>query len=361
MKRILFILPRLSSGGAERQAVTIAIQMKRLGYDVSFICYSDGDFFENSLSEVGIVVNRKVCNYLKRIVFVVNHIRKGRFDVVVSFMPTPNFLNCLAAAFRKRWKVISSERSASEDAILSRKGRLFSTFQRYADFIVCNSENAHQMWLRHYPQYKDKIRTIYNAVCLPQITSQYHPLLYNRVNIVVAATVYRTKNPMGVVNAILLMSSEERSRIHIDWYGKSEAEIGDHSEYDNVIKAIEEGNIHDTITLHDATKNIADIMNASDCVGLFSRIEGLPNAICEAMMIGKPIIMSRCSDYSVLVEEGANGFLCDWDSPESIKDALMRTSYISKDELSEMGKASKRKAEELFSPNRVVEQWLGLM
>ena len=61
-------------------------------------------------------------------------------------------------------------------------------------------------------------------------------------------------------------------------------------------------------------------MNAADFVALFSYVEGLPNAICEALALGKPIIMTRVSDYCSLVSD--NVFLCETPEPLSIATSL---------------------------------------
>ena len=101
-------------------------------------------------------------------------------------------------------------------------------------------------------------------------------------------------------------------------------------------------------------------MNEADIVGLFSKLEGLPNAICEAMMIGKPIIMSKVSDYINLVDE-ENGFLCDWDNPNSIKIALEQAIFLNDKELIKMGLKSKIKADKLFSSEVIVNQWISFL
>src|SRR5690606_7799081 len=101
-------------------------------------------------------------------------------------------------------------------------------------------------------------------------------------------------------------------------------------------------------------------MNSADIVALFSKVEGLPNVICEGMMIGKPIIMSRVSDYALLVDN-SNGFLCDWNNPHSIKDVLLKASNLSKDKIIELGNKSKEKAELLFSPNSILDKWLEII
>ena len=89
-------------------------------------------------------------------------------------------------------------------------------------------------------------------------------------------------------------------------------------------------------------------------------MEGLPNAICEGMMNGKPIIMTKVSDYADLVDD-TNGVLCDWDNPESIKYALLDAMQWSVDELREKGINSKNKAENLFSSKVIMNQWIKLI
>lgn len=361
MRKILFVLPRLTSGGAERQAVTLATQFKRRNNEVSFLCYAEGAFFEEVLKKEGIPVYWRISNNLRRIISVTSFIRRGRYDVVISFMPTPNFLNCFAAIFRKNWIVITSERSSLESDFTTFRGKVFGHLQKFSDTIVCNSDNARNMWLRYYPDYKDKLKTIYNAVDIPLIGSKNEIREAGRVRIIVAATIFDVKNPMGLLKALLLMNQSERSKIKIDWYGHSEAVIGDHKEYDLVVKTIQNESLSDIVTLHKPTMSIFERMQESDFVALFSQYEGLPNVICEAMMLGKPIIMSRCSDYNILVEEGENGYLCDWDKPISIKEALMKAVNTSNEKISLMGAASLKKAKVLFSPQEVVSQWMSIL
>lgn len=86
----------------------------------------------------------------------------------------------------------------------------------------------------------------------------------------------------------------------------------------------------------------------------------MPNAICEGMMLGKPIIMIRVTEYTKLVDE-TNGFLCDWNNPASIKKAFIAALNIASKELEIMGKNSKYKAQKLFPENVIVQKWTNLI
>ena len=78
------------------------------------------------------------------------------------------------------------------------------------------------------------------------------------------------------------------------------------------------------------------------------------------MTIGKPIVMTRVSDYDVLIDE-TNGLLCDWNDVESIKNVLMKVVRLDCDELLCMGDCSRQKAIELFSRERVINSWINLI
>lgn len=361
--RILFISPNLGleGGGAERQLVTVGCMLKEAGFDVEFFYYAEGDFYAHILTEKQIPIYCKLLpNYFKRMYYTRKFIRKGKYDAVISFLETPNFLNNFAAVGGKRWKVITGERSAQERTFMSKKGKIFCWFQRYADYIVCNSENARKLWASHYPEYGKRLRVIYNNVNLQTITTTYVPKYDGKLHMVVAASYQNVKNAIGLINALALLDVQEREKIHVDWYGKKMISETGTKYYDEACAAIEKNGLHHVISLHEGTADIYDKMNQADVVGLFSKYEGLPNAICEGMTLGKPIIMTRVSDYDILVDE-SNGALCDWDKPETIKNALLSLMKLSKEEILEKGKVSKQRAEKLFVRNTIIKQWGNLI
>ena len=337
--RILFLIDNLGSGGAQRQIVTLATLIKEIHSDISILTYSKENFFIEKVFANDIKLEYiKSNNLIERIFKIRKFIRSGKYDVVISFMGTPNFLNNFSAFEGRSWKIITSERTSGVYINNSIRYRLFSWFQHYSD----------------------KLKDIYNPVILPKITSTYTPKVNHKINILIAASYQYLKNPIGLIKAVIMMSEEERSKIEINWYGRTEVTSGDTRAYDESLNLIKENDLENVIHLNGQTKDISNIMNTADFVALFSELEGLPNAICEGMMIGKPIIMTRVSDYDNLVDK-SNGFLCDWNNSESIKNALVKASELSSEEIVLMGQRSKEKAEILFSSHDIINQWLELI
>ena len=358
MKKILCFIDNLGSGGAQRQMVNLAGIFKKHGYDVELLIYdARNDFYLNQLKEKQI---KFTClqsrSYLQRLLTVTKYLRLSDADVVIPFMETPCFLACLAKSLGAKWKLITNELSAKESTFRGLKNKIYTFFERFSDFKVCNSENAKGLWLRHKPQYSGKLKVIYNPVLMPAQNSIFISER-ERLKIVVAASFQRLKNSVSVVKAIVLLPADLKDRLRIEWYGRKSVN-GSTEVYDETSALILSNNLEKTVSLYDATPEIYSKMATADAVGLFSTVEGLPNAVCEGMMLGKPILMTRISDYNILVDE--NGLLCD-PNPQSIAEMLKQFIELSDSERLRMGKISKFKAINLFSEDVISKQWIELI
>lgn len=358
MKKVLFITQSLSSGGAERRMVNIAIQLKQRGYQPSFLCLREGDFYASQLHEHNIPIKWITKrNLIYRLYLALLYIRKGDYDVKVSFLDVPNIINCISSIGGKNGRAIIGEASAAFEyqklmgTVDVFKGIIIGYLTRFAEILVCNSKHAADLWKDKYPIYNSKIKFIYNPILIPEVTSEYEPRKNGRTQIVVAASYQWIKNIINVIEAVRLM--ENRDLIEINWYGRED------TEYEKANKLIKQYSLCNIIHLNKETKDIANRMHEADFVALFSKSEGLPNAICEGMGIGKPIIMTRVSDYHRLVD--SNGFLCDSEHIGSIKNALSEAAQISPQKLREMGEISRRKACILFAPDTIIHEWINLI
>ena len=356
--KILFLIDSLGSGGAQRQMVTIASLLKDQGADVEVLCYHQDSFFIEPLNKVDIRVHWVIVTHpIVRILKIRSFIRKGNYNAVISFLDTPDLLNCLAAVGGRHWKVITSERSAKEENFHTFRGKLIGWMKGYSDAIVCNSENARNLWLKYYPHYKNKLEVIYNMVTLPKITSIYIPHKDGKTHMLVAASYQYLKNPINVIEAVNLLDEDLKEKLKIDWYGRKEATDSDTRAFDDACFLVEKYCLQNIFRLNEAVSDVVNRMHEADVVGLFSRLEGLPNVICEAMLLSKPVVMSRVSDYQTLVDSN-NGVLCDWNDIFSIKEALEILLECSEEELVSLGKNSNKKAEILFGKEKITNQWI---
>jgi glycosyltransferase involved in cell wall biosynthesis len=363
--RILFLLDDLGAGGAQRQVVLLSKGFYSLGHDITVFTYSDNSFYKKELIEAGIkVYNLSKNRIFRRLIEVRKFIRKGGFNCVISFLGPPNFLNIISALPKKKWNVIVNERSANPALFKSIRSRIIRFSYIFADTVISNSHANIRIVYKINPLLPNqKSKVIYNAVDL----LKYQPLQQFKfksegtLRIVIPASYRRLKNILNLIEAINILPNHEQTRLLVKWYGDKTMGLHRDGVLNEAIDLIHRYHLHSIIQLMPLKLEILDTIQNADAIGLFSFFEGFPNAVCEGMACGKPIIASSISDIPLFIKDGENGFLCDPHSIYSIKNALQNLLNCSDSKLEDMGRTNRLKAIELFSKDNIIEKYLDLI
>ena len=358
--KILCVIDSLGSGGAQRQLVGLAIGLREKGHDLSFLVYHDINFFKDWLDDADIHVFSVIePNYLKRLYKMRKYIRESNPDAVLSFLEASNFICEIAGLPWRRWKLVVGERSANPAILSSNKRKAFRCFHLIADYVVSNSFENMKMIRKANPFLRGRnCKVIFNIVDTEKFTpaKDYIPLGNGKLNIVVAASHQYLKNAKGLIEAVRDLEDECKRRLKIDWYGD---ESPDNSFCDSN-KMIREYNLQDIFSFHKATKGIAEKLQYADVVGLFSFYEGLPNVVCEAMVLGKFIISSKVSDIPQLLKSYQT---CTFNpnKVEEIRRTLLYVLSLTKGELIKMGEENREVALSLFNKNSIIEDYENIL
>lgn len=356
MKKIVLLVDSLGFGGAQRQIVNLAVELKKQGDDVVLMRYRKDDFYLPLLAVAGIKpITVSAKNALQKMWRIRKAIRSFSPDAVISFMSASNTYAAFASVGRHKWKLLISERIANEKSFAGIKSKFLKRFQgKHADKIVCNSKAAEKLWRDHFPKYAAKLDTIYNVIdVLPEKTGFSSD---GKCRVLVAARYEAGKNVSGLIQSVSKLEKSERARLEIHWYGKANVVKGERSELDKGSELVKALGLSDCVFLHAATSEIYPLIAKADFIGLFSFLEGLPNSIIEGMSYKKPVIMSRVSDYDVLVDE-KNGVLCDPNDPDSIAQALMKAVNTTAEGRIAMGERSYEKIRQLCSREAIMQKW----
>jgi len=357
---ILCVIDSLGSGGAQRQLVELALGLKKEGHLVSFLTYHPQDFYKELLIAEGISIHCiQEPSYIKRLLKMRYYMRTGKFDNVISFLEASCFISEIAGFPYRDWRLIVGERSANPNILKSFKLRFYRWFHLFASYIVANSDANLKMVKQINPFLLDsKCKVIYNALDLDKWSpdDSYYSFGHNKVRIVIAASHQRLKNLKGLIEAVNLLTEEEKEKLEIEWYG----DHGFDSSYDEGQNLIKEYGLLKVFKFYDATLEIRKKFLSADVIGLFSHHEGLPNAICEGMALGKPILATTVSDLPLIIDNSC-GFLCDSRDPSDISHKIKMYLSMDYDQMKIMGNNSRKRALNLFSKDNILNQYKNLL
>lgn len=359
--KILLVIDDLGSGGAQRQLINLGIGFLSYGHQVYFLTYHSNDFYKKHLDDYQIPIYQiSSNNKIKRLFKIRNFIRSHNFDSVLSFLDGANFICQFSSLPFKSWKLVIGERNAHPSITTSPRMIFSRWFHFVADFIVANSQSNLDLVKKANPFLNSrKMWVIYNIVDLDywKPANNYSFKKNGKVNLLIAARHQEQKNITELINAVLLLSVNDKNNVTINWYGD------EHVNDDTLVKAkklINELGLTQIFNFYPATKNILPIIQNCDAVGLFSKYEGFPNFLCEGMACAKPVISTDISDISrIIPKEGI--FLCNSHLPQTIANALQQLINSSSDDLEKMGKINLNTASLYFNKENIIKDYLKLL
>ncbi len=355
------MIDSLNNGGAQRQIINLAIEFKRKGHDVVLMQYNNTlNFFKDEINKVKLkTIQIPKKNYLFKYLTIRKLIRKNEYDIVLSFLPYPNFYSIISSLPNRKWKLIIGERSSNPNILKFGINKFIRISYIFADSIVANSYSNITTLRKSLPIIpKEKCEVIYNMLDLEKWTlnNNYQINKNKKTIIVIPARIHANKNILGVIKAISLLSPAEKKQLKVKWYGRS---YSNRNLLNNAKNLINELELKAVFEIKKESTNIQHIISEADAVGLFSFHEGLPNAICEGMASGKPIISSLVSDIPLLIKEA--NLLCDPYDLQSICKAIRYLLSLPPQRLKEIGEENRRTAECLFDKEKIVNSYLELM
>jgi glycosyltransferase involved in cell wall biosynthesis len=232
--KILCVIDHFGSGGAQRQLVTLAIQLASLGHEVHFFIYYPGyDFFRDEVQQAGIRVyecpKRRKGFSLAVLKDLRNLIIDNKYDIALAFLDTPS-IYLLLAGIATKTKLIVSDRSSyikNNSIGLKFKRQLY----RLADNIVANSFTQHNWLVNCAYMLSNKVITIYNGYDTKIFF--YAPLVPDTkksLSWVCVGRISPVKNLVALIEGLDIFYRRNNWCPRITWVG-----ITDNSEYQHTI------------------------------------------------------------------------------------------------------------------------------
>jgi glycosyltransferase involved in cell wall biosynthesis len=298
--RILFYLPALEMGGAERQAIYLARHLKNLGCDIRVWGNNGPGLASEWLEAMGIpwkimpstwpCRKRYYFRFLWRVVSTVHALREERPDVILAYCARPCISAGLASLFIKHIVFIWCQR----DIYLPKDIVTKYAFSR-ADLVLCNANHEVKYLRNTFGEIKAPIYVIYNGIELSSCekTSENWRA---ELNIPQDATVvsmvanFRSqKDHTTLLRAWKQVSSKLK-------FHKTSAYLllaGAYQEsYQQVFRLVAELDLSQSVEFLGQVNDISGLLAVSDIGVLSSPNEGLSNSILEYMASGLPVVAS---------------------------------------------------------------------
>lgn len=351
MKIVLFT-DSLGAGGAQRQLVGLAQLLQEKGHDITVLTYHKDEFYLPFLQEHDIryVLLERAQGALKRISAVIQFIKWEEPDTLIAYQETPSLIACLVKMVSPKTGVIVSERNTTQVLDFKTKIRFF--LYKWADRIVPNSYSQEKYIKAYNPKLGEKITTITNFVDLEKF-SPVARVRKERPVIMVAATIFKSKNTLGFIDAMKIVK-DKGYNFEVRWYGKAERFFDYFNDAQQKIKDL---GLEDSVFLLEKSQDIKRRYDEADYFCLPSFYEGTPNVICEAISCGLPIICSDVCDNSIYVHEQENGFLFNPNSHEDIADKIIVALELDNNKYQQYSKNSRTIAAERLSAKLFVEKY----
>ncbi len=359
--KIVFVINSLRAGGAERQLLRIVTGLRRCSqWEVSVYCLARSGIFVEAMEELGVPVagperswSESPVRLMRTFTDLSTFLRRVRPDIVHCFLDQSNILGSLAASISGVPHVLTSRLCVDQyHGLRAWQHRLtLPLVDRLSDRVVAVCEAARLQALREGTP-AEKLVVVPNSVTVPG-TTLHRRLVFDGAPVFgCVGEIHPRKGYSQLVEAIpQVLAALPRSRFVVvgGWQERSPDEL------ERLQRRAAELGVRGSIEFLGIRDDIPDLLAAFDVFVMPSVIEGLPNALMEAMATGLPAVTNRVGGVPDLISDGVTGLLVEPGSARDLAEKLVRMG--SDERLRERcGAEARRLMETRYAPEREIEE-----
>lgn len=311
-KKLLFAAHNLEVGGIEKSLVTLANKLQSIGYNVTIALEKKEGIFLNELSSNIKIIEyspsqnknilvRKSINLFKRIKFILKYKNKFNFSACYATYSMPSsFVARTTSKNTALWVHTDYLAFYKND---TEKFKKFFKQINYRKFkhIVFVSKNAKNNFLKVLKNVEQEVLVCNNLIDYNKIQK----LSRKKINI---------KQDENITTFLNIGRHEEESKKITRLIGAAEKLkkdgvkfrillVGDGQDTKMYQDMVYDKKLDDFIIFVGSKENPYPYYNISDCVILTSEYEGYPVVFLESLVLNKPIITTKVSDYQDIEEK----------------------------------------------------------
>ncbi|WP_299520402.1 glycosyltransferase [Winogradskyella sp.] len=282
---VIFVLPNLLPGGAERVMSYIAQKIDSSKFNTTLVVIGYSKDASYNIKGINLVFLEKP-NVSSGAFALFKFLKKTKPDITISAIGHLNTLMAIFSIFFRKTKFIAREVNVlsvlSQFAMERNKKTLFETFSskrfRYFDKVICQSKDMLEDFKRNFDIEDSKLVVINNP-----ITDNFKVKERREVNKPIRfITVARLDGEKGHGRIL-----EALVKVKFDFHYTI---IGKGSLKDEIFSFIDKSNLSEKISYVPYTKEVSKYLSESDLYLQGSYTEGFPNSIIESCIVGTPIL-----------------------------------------------------------------------
>ena len=328
---ILLVISSLEAGGAERVMSILANEWVGEEWDVRILTFDDGStppFYPLGegvehkplgIYKVSSSLREKIGNNVERLRTLRREIAKFGPDIVLSFMDRTNVLTAFAARSLGLPVVVSERVHPGYHEIGSAWEALRLPAYWLASAVVVQTERVRKYFSAPI---RSNCVVIPNPVQVPTAGFESSDLREwgDCGNEFLILGMGRLERQKGFDLLLDAAADLESNGVKEDW---SVVVLGEGTEREALLEQRAQRGLQDRVRFPGRVDNPGPWLQRADLFVLPSRYEGFPNALCEAMAHGCPVVAADCpSGPREIVRENIDGILVDSEDSSALADGI---------------------------------------
>jgi glycosyltransferase involved in cell wall biosynthesis len=367
--RLLLVIDSLAWGGSQRQMANLAVGLERRGHEVHLFQYFPRlDHYRHLVADAGV----KLIDFEKRRKFdpgvllaLAGQMRRERYDAVVAFLAGPSAFAVVASKLAGGIPVVVSERGSFRPGRLPFYSRLQRVTHRFATHVTTNSHHHTERMLHEFPFLAGRISTIWNGIDTesfrPQLSESAASKSELPLRLLGVGTVVPIKDIETLARGLVALASRGGPPVQVEWAGNILDTPASQGVVTRVNQLLDEAGIGERWNWLGLQRDVASLYGRCDALVHPSAREGLPNAVCEALACGRPVIAARAADHARLLGERERGLLFETGDADSLADALESLMTLGPALRAQMGADARRFAEQMLSLDACLDRYEALL
>lgn len=353
--RILELIDSLDTGGAEKMASSLALNLKSRDHSVHIACLREKGKMpvaEERFREAGVRILelKKPDGFsLPTVAQLARYVREHRFEVIHAHNPLVLHYAVLASRLC-RVPAVNTVHGISTLSMQPWAEKLFWTSCRLTDRVVPVCRAVEEVIRQRHPLRRSRLATIYNGIEVNELVNIPRRTADGNIVFGTVGRLVPVKDQQNLLRAFATVARQDpRCRLEI---------VGDGELRGKLEQLAGELGIAGLVRFHGLRSDIPQLLTRFDIFVLSSLSEGLPLTMLEAMAAGLPVIGTSVGGVIEIIETAGCGWLCPPGKPAALANVMAESA--NREDRAERGMRGRSAVLRQYSVSAMTANYLAL-